>query len=119
MSAAGHRLERVAEEIRNELSLMLAGELKDPRLANSIDVTEVRVSPGMKQARVFVHVAGDEAERAAVLKGLEAAAGFIRHELVERLQLRRAPEIFFHLDQSIEYGQRIEDLLRQVKKEGP
>jgi ribosome-binding factor A len=73
----------------------------------------------MKQARVFVHVAGDEAERAAALKGLAAAAGFIRHELVERLQLRRAPEIFFHLDESVEYGQHIEDLLRQVKKEGP
>jgi ribosome-binding factor A len=116
MTVGGHRPERVAEEIRNEVSLMLAGELKDPRLALPLVVTEVRVTPGMRQVRVYVQLEGSDEERTAALDGLRAAAGFIRHELVERLQLRRAPEIFFVVDQSEEYGKRIDDLLRKVKQ---
>ena len=114
MTVGGHRSERVAEEIRHEVSLMLAGELKDPRLALPLNVTEVRVASGMRQARVYVQLEGSEEERGAALEGLHAAAGFIRHELVERLQLRRAPEVLFVPDQSEEYAQRINDLLRKV-----
>lgn len=115
MTVAGHRHERIAEEIRVEVSLMLAGELKDPRLASSMDVSEVRVAPDLKHVRVYVRVLGSEQERAATVAGLTAAAGYVRHELVERLQLRRAPEISFQLDESEEYGQHIEDLLRKTK----
>jgi len=117
MTFAGHRAERVAEEIRNEISLMLAGELKDPRLALPLSVTEVRLGPGMRTVRVFVRLEGEAAERAAALKGLMAAAGYIRHELVERLQLRRAPEVMFHADESEMVGQHIEDLLRKARDE--
>jgi len=116
MTVGGHRPERVAEEVRNEVSLMLAGELKDPRLALPLNVTEVRVAPGMRQVRVYVQLEGSEEERAAALEGLHAAAGFVRHELVERLQLRRAPEILFIVDQSEEYGKRIDQLLEKVKQ---
>ena len=76
---------------------------------------EVRLSPDMRHARVYVGIMSEPRERAAVLKGLAAAAGYVRHELVERLQLRRAPEIVFVPDESDEYGQRIEDLLRKSK----
>jgi len=116
MTVGGHRPERVAEEVRNEVSLMLAGALKDPRLALPLNVTEVRVAPGMRQVRVYVQLEGSEEERAAALEGLHAAAGFVRHELVERLQLRRAPEILFIVDQSEEYGKRIDQLLEKVKQ---
>jgi len=115
MTFAGHRAERVAEEIRNEISLMLAGELKDPRLALPVSVTEVRMGAGMRTVRVFVRLEGNGAERAAALKGLTAAAGYVRHELVERLQMRRAPEVLFLADDSAEYGQHIDDLLRKVR----
>ena len=115
MTVAGHRHERIAGEMREEIGSMLAGELKDPRLAVLTIVTEVRVSPDLKHARVYVNVSGDEAEQAAALEGLVAASGFIRHELCERLQLRRTPELHFVLDSSEEYGRRIEDLLRQAK----
>jgi ribosome-binding factor A len=118
MTVAGHRHERVAGEMQQEISSMLAGELKDPRLALLATVTEVRLSPDMKQARVYVSVVGDEAERASMLEGLTAASGFIRHELAERLQLRRTPDLHFVLDRSEEYGQRIDDLLRQTKNPG-
>lgn len=116
MTVAGHRHERIAEEIHHEVSSMLAGELKDPRIAGMVTVTEVRVSPDMKQARVYVSVLGSEEEQKSTLKGLDAAKGFVRHELVERLRLRRAPEILFVLDHSQEYGERIEQLLRSAKK---
>lgn len=111
----GHHFERVAEEIRNEVSLMLAGELKDPRLSAPLNVTEVRVTPDMGTVRVYVEIAGNAEERASTLGGLKAAAGYIRHELVERLQLRRAPDVLFQADESQEYGRHIDDLLRQAR----
>jgi ribosome-binding factor A len=114
----GHRVERIAEEIRNEVSLMLAGELKDPRLAGTVIVTEVRLTPDMRTARVFVQLADDDTERATTLAGLKAASGYVRHELVERLQMRRAPEVIFVLDESDERGNRIDELLRKAKETG-
>src|SRR3989449_7745241 len=83
MTVAGHRHERVAEEIRHEVSAMLAGELKDPRLAGLVTVTEVRVSPDLKQARIYVSVMGTQAEQTSTLQGLAAAAGYVRHERSE------------------------------------
>jgi ribosome-binding factor A len=112
---AGHRPERIAEEVRNEVSLMLAGELKDPRLSAPVIVTEVRMGAGMRTIRIFVSLAGDQAERASTLAGLQAARGFVRHELVDRLHLRRAPDVIFMLDQTEEIGNRIESLLRKAK----
>jgi ribosome-binding factor A len=112
----GHRSERIAEEIKNEISLMLAGELKDPRLALPLVVTEVRLGAGMRIVRVFVRLDGTEEERASALAGLRAAAKFVRHELVERLNLRRAPEVLFLVDVSEEYGQHINDLLHKVNQ---
>ncbi len=112
----GHRFERIAEEINHEVSLMLAGELKDPRLAGPVIVTEVRVSPDLGTVRVYVQIDGEPEDRTATLDGLKAASGFVRHELVERLQLRRAPEVLFQVDESEEYSRHIEDLLRQTRE---
>jgi ribosome-binding factor A len=114
--AAGHRTERVAEEIRNEVGLMLAGELKDPRLTGPMSISEVRLSPDRRTVRIYVQLECEDAERARALEGLRAASRYVRHELVERLNLRRAPEILFLLDQSEQYGQHIDDLLRRVTR---
>lgn len=119
MSSTNHRHERVGEEIAHEINAMLAGELKDPRLEGSVIASEVRVQPDMKHARVFISVKGTTEEQTDAIKALEHAAGFIRHELVERLQLRRLPELHFALDLSEERVERIEQLLREVKKEEP
>ena len=113
----GHRSERIAEEIKNEISLMLAGELKDPRLALPLVVTEVRLGAGMRIVRVFVRLDGSRRRaRIGVLAVSRAAAKFVRHELVERLNLRRAPEVLFLVDVSEEYGQHINDLLHKVNQ---
>jgi ribosome-binding factor A len=119
MSPTNHRHERVGEEIAHEINAMLAGELKDPRLEGMVVVTEVRVQPDMKHARVFVSMRGSEKEQADAIKALEHASGFIRSELIERLQLRRLPELHFALDFSEERVERIEQLLKEVKKDRP
>src|SRR5277367_1500861 len=117
--SSGHRIERIAEEIRNEVSLMLAGELKDPRLSGPVTITEVRVTPDLRTARVYVSlILEDEAERSKTLAGLQAAKGYVRHELIERLQLRRAPEVLFILDESEKIGGRIDELLKNAKAPG-
>ena len=114
MPLTGHRHERIAEEIQHEVIAMLEGELSDPRLEANVMVTEVRVSPDMKQARVYVTVEGTPAERDDALEALKKAAGFVRHELVERIQMRRSPEIIFLFDDSVDRARRIEELLREA-----
>jgi len=111
-----HRHERVGEEIAHEINAMLAGELKDPRLEGNVCVSEVRVQPDMKHARVFVSVRTENSkEQSDAIKALEHASGYIRHELIERLQLRRLPDLHFTLDLSQEHVERIEQLLKQMK----
>src|SRR5438270_3266985 len=117
--ATTHRHERVGEEIAHEINAMLAGELKDPRLEGMVVVSEVRVQPDMKHARVFITVRGTNKEQSDAVKALEHAVGFIRSELIERLQLRRLPELHFALDHSQEYSARIEQLLKEVRKNKP
>jgi ribosome-binding factor A len=119
MSPAHHRHERVGEEIAHEINAMLAGELKDPRLEGSVIVSEVRVQTDMKHARVFINVKGTNKEQSDAIKALDHASGYIRRELVERLQLRRVPELHFTLDLSQEHVERIEQLLKDMKKEKP
>jgi ribosome-binding factor A len=119
MSPANHRHERVGEEIAHEINAMLAGELKDPRLEVSVVASEVRVQPDMKHARVFISVKGTNKEQSGAIKALEHASGYIRRELVERLQLRRVPELHFALDLSQEHVERIERLLKEMKKDNP
>lgn len=119
MSTTNHRHERIGEEIAHEINAMLAGELKDPRLEGMVVVSEVRVQPDLKHARVFISVRGSNQEQTDAIKALEHASGFIRRELVERLQLRRVPELHFSLDLSQEHVERIEQLLKEMKKGKP
>jgi len=118
MTTVRHRHERVAEEIRHEFEAMLAGELKDPRLAGPVRVTEVTVTPDLKHARVFLAALGTDEERHGVREGLAAAMGFIRHELAQRLDLRRAPEIHFVVDASGVDGTRLDELLHDPPTSG-
>lgn len=108
-----HR-ERLIEALREELITILAGELGDPRIG-LVTVTEVALAPGGKAMRVYVSMDGDEEEASLTLKALNAATGFIRHELATNLELRTAPEINFQIDRSEQYGARIDELLSRVK----
>lgn len=110
-----HHRERLAEALREEIEIIIEGELADPRIG-LVNVSEVHLAPDSRSARIFVVVQGDDDEANRTLEGLKAAAGFIRTELTERLQLRRAPELFFQVDRSQQYQARITELLNRSKK---
>ncbi len=110
-----HHRQRMGEALREEISALVEGELGDPRIG-LVSVSEVHLAPDGKTARVFVQVLGNEDEAEKSLEGLNAARGYIRHELTSRLGVRQAPEIFFVLDRSEQYGGRIEELLHRIEK---
>ncbi len=109
-----HR-ERLAEALREEIETIVEGELADPRIG-LVNVSEVELAEDGRSARVLVVVEGDEAEAERSLAGLAAAVGFVRHEVAERLHLRRAPELFFQLDRSQKYQARISELLNRTQR---
>ncbi|HEY1272542.1 MAG TPA: 30S ribosome-binding factor RbfA [Terriglobales bacterium] len=110
-----HHRERLGEALREEIETILEGELGDPRIG-LVNVSEVQLAPNSRSARVFVVVEGDDEEASRTLDGLQAAVGYIRHELAERLRLRRAPELVFQLDRSQQYEARISELLNRTKR---
>jgi ribosome-binding factor A len=110
-----HHRERLGDAIRDEIALIVEGELGDPRIG-LVNVSEVHMAQDGRSARVLVAVEGDEEEAVRTIEGLTAATAFIRREIADRLRLRHAPELHFHLDKSERYDARIEELLRRVKK---
>jgi len=107
------RSQRVGELLHHEISRMIQFELKDPRIG-FLTVTGVELTDDIQHARVYYTVMGDEAKRRETARGLEKAIPFLRRELGRRLHLRTIPELVFHYDSSIEYGNRIEQLLQEV-----
>ena len=117
--AQGRRVTRVAALIKRELSQMLSSQLRDERLTRSIlTVTAVDVSGDLQNCKVFVSLyGGEEAGREAALNGLKAASGFLRSQLSRRLELRRCPKLWFHLDNSTEAATAVLGLLEGLQGE--
>jgi ribosome-binding factor A len=113
-----HHRGRVGETLREEIETLVEGELADPRIG-LVSVTAVHVADDGRSAEVWVNVEGDDTEADRSLEGLEAAREYIRHELVERLRIRRAPELYFRLDRAEKDKARIEELLERAKKRKP
>jgi ribosome-binding factor A len=112
----GNRPDRVGEAIRDELSQLLAREVHDPGIG-FITLTRVKVSPDLQIARVYYTTMGDERAQRETAKALERAAPFLRRHLGQRIRLRRVPEIEFFYDESIARGDRIEQILQELKAE--
>lgn len=110
---AGHRSERVAQEIRDEVALMIGRELKDPRIG-FVTVTRVDLTPDLRYARVYVSVLGDEDQQNKTLKGLKQATGFVRREIGRRLRMRLTPELQFLFDKGLDATDRVARLLSEV-----
>ena len=106
---------RAAEMIEETLNILLS-QAADERL-NSITVTDVDVNQDMSAAKVWITVSGGEDERKAAWEGLKHAQGFLRHEVTEALDLRRAPTLTFHYDESVERGNRVMALIEQLEAE--
>ena len=113
---------RVNTEVQRELSNILRGGIKDPRVAPWTSVVAAEVAPDLKTCKVYVSVLGDKKAQEDTLAGLESAVGYIRRELARTLNMRNTPEIRFVLDQSIEYGvnmsRKIDEVTKTLKAEG-
>lgn|SRR5699024_3305423 len=109
------RANRVAEEIKKEIGELLTNELKDPRIG-FVTITDVEVTGDLQHAKVFISVLGNDKEKEDTLIGLSKANGFIRSKVGDRVRLRKTPEISFQFDDAIEYGSRIESILRDLKE---
>lgn len=106
---------RLSEAIREEIETILEGELADPRIGLA-SVSSVLMAQDARSARVMVTVAGDDTDAERTLEGLTAAKNYVRHEIAERLRLRRPPELYFQIDRSDELEGRVDQLLAREKK---
>lgn len=109
------RSRRVAEQLQRELALLVQQELKDPRLG-MLTISAVQVSKDMSNAKVFVTVLNEQQDRDKTLAALQHAAGFLQHELGQRLQLRIIPKLRFVYDESIARGANLSALIDKAVK---
>jgi len=112
------RTDRVAEALQALVAELLLREIKDPRIG-LVTITGVKLSPDLRNARVYFSRLGGESERAQSLKGLNSAAGFIRSQVARRLNLRVAPQIAFEFDPSLERAERMAQLLKDDPPRDP
>lgn len=105
------RMDRVNMLVRQEISRILAVEMNDPRLSSLISITEVRTSRDLRSAKVYFSVLGDEHQKQNALAALESAGGFIHRTMKRNLKLKFAPFLSFQLDESIEQGTDMLDLI--------
>lgn len=109
-----NRIIRINDEIKRELSEILRGELKDPRVSVITSVLKVDTTNDLKYCKVFVSVLGDEEQKKEVMEGLKNASGYMRKMLAEKINLRNTPELNFVLDDSLEYSMKMSKLIDEV-----
>ncbi len=112
---AKYHRERLGEALREEIETIVEGELGDPRIG-LVNVSSVELAEDSRSARVMVVVEGNDDEAGRTMEGLSAAVGYIRHEVADRLHLRKAPELVFVLDRSEKYQARVDELLKRTRK---
>ena len=107
---------RINGEVQKELSSIIRGEIKDPRIHPMTSVMAVEVAPDLKTCKAYISVLGNQEANEATIRGLNSAEGYIRRQLARNLNLRNTPEIRFILDESIEYGVNMSKLIDDVAK---
>lgn len=113
---SANRLEKINEEVKKELSQIISFELKDPRITGIVSVTKVSVTQDLKYAKVYISTINSK-DKLEVIKGLKSASGHLRSQIGHRINLRYTPELIFELDDSIEYGAHIQDVLNDIMKD--
>ena len=108
------RLNRINEELRKELSNILAYELKNPNVTGMLSVTRVKITPDFKYAKVYVSIMNSK-DIDKTMAGLKESAGFIRCRIAKEVNLRITPELVFEIDDSLEYGARIDNISKDLK----
>jgi ribosome-binding factor A len=108
-----NRLNRINEELKKEISNIISYELKNPSVTGMISVTKAKITPDLKYAKIYVSILNSKNEK-ETLEGLKKSSGFIRTQIAKRINLRITPELVFVLDDSIEYGAKIDSILREL-----
>ena len=116
MSKDNTRLNRINEELKKEISHVLTFELKNPNVTGLLSVTRAKITPDLKYAKVSVSILNSKNIK-ETLAGLKKSSGFLRSELAKRINLRNTPELVFELDESLEYGARIDKIINDLKKD--
>lgn len=106
------RTDRIAEEIKKVVSEMIQNELKDPRIKGLISVTKINLTKDLKFCKIYISVLG--ADKEEVLAGIKSGAGYMRKELGQRVQIRILPELQFVIDNSMEYGAHIDQVIKEL-----
>ncbi len=111
-----NRIGRIDEEYKKVLSQIIGYELKNPNVTGLISVTKVKVTPDLKYAKVYVSIMNSKNIK-ETMEGLKKSSGFIRTELAKKVNLRNTPELTFEIDDSIEYGAKIDSILKEIMPE--
>jgi len=110
----GQRLDRLSHELQHQVSSIIHDELEDPRIG-FVTITKAEISADLQHAKIHFSVLGDKAAKEKAQKGLKSAAGFIRRLIGERMKMRYNPELHFFIDESAEFLQHMDDVLREDK----
>ena len=113
------RVDRINGVLRQEISLLLSRQIKDPRLNAVVTITQVETSNDLRTARVYLSVLGDQETREQALEGIQSAATFLRRELRDRMTLRYTPFLTFLLDDSLENADNLTRLMDRIHRESP
>ena len=116
MPVKGNRMNKVDEEIKKEIGIIISTELKNPHLTGLISVTKVKTTPDFKYSRVYVSMIGEKSKKQN-LSILKQSSGHIRSLLARKVNLRNTPELVFEFDESLEYGARIDEILKDITKD--
>ena len=108
------RLNRINEELKKELSQIISYELKNPNVTGMISVTKAKITPDFKYAKVYVSILNSKNIQ-KTMEGLKESSGFIRSKIAQTINLRITPELVFELDDSLEYGEKIDAILKELK----
>ncbi len=111
-----NRLNRINEELKREISNIINYEVTNSNVTGLISVTKVKISPDLRYARVYVSVLNSRNTK-QTLAGLKSSSGFIRSRIAEKINLRVTPELVFELDDSMQYGEKIDTILRDIMKD--
>jgi len=110
-----NRLTRINDEIKKELSLLLRGSLKDPRLNAMASCTRSEVTADLKYCKAYISIFGDDDVKTSCMQAIESSKGYIRSSIAQSLNLRQTPEFKFILDDSLEHSERISKILKETR----
>lgn len=116
MASNSNRMNKIDEELRKEISNIVSFELKNPHLTGLISVTKVKTTPDLRFARVYVTMINEKSKKEN-LSILKQSSGYVRSAIAKKINLRYTPELIFEFDDSLEYGSRIDEILKDITKD--